>query len=81
MRRKKKLKSFKEKVILITGGAGGLGNCLAREFLKEGSKIVICDIREEDLKKTVEKLQSEFKNGVIKGYVCDLTKFKKIEEY
>jgi NAD(P)-dependent dehydrogenase (short-subunit alcohol dehydrogenase family) len=29
------------KVIVVTGGAGGIGLAIAKEFIKEGPKIVI----------------------------------------
>ena len=36
--------NFSNKVTLITGGAGGIGVALARALLKEGARIVICDL-------------------------------------
>lgn len=36
-----------DKVIVITGGAGGMGESHARRFASEGAKVVITDINEE----------------------------------
>jgi len=37
---------FKDKVIVITGGAGGIGKCIAEEFEKNGAKVCIIDCAE-----------------------------------
>ena len=32
---------FKDKVVVITGGAGGIGKCIAEEFEKAGAKFAL----------------------------------------
>ena len=34
---------FQDKVIVITGGAGGIGKCIAQEFLKQGAQVCVID--------------------------------------
>ena len=37
---------FRNKVIVITGGAGGIGKCIREEFEKAGAKVCIIDVAE-----------------------------------
>ena len=34
---------FQDKVIVITGGANGIGKCIAEEFKKNGAHVCIID--------------------------------------
>ncbi len=47
---------MKNKVVLITGGAAGIGKATAQRFVEEGATVVICDINEEAGQKTLEEL-------------------------
>jgi len=55
-------------VILITGGATGIGLGLTRQFIKEGNTVIICGRREEAL----VAVHAELPSVIIK--VCDLAK-------
>lgn len=37
---------FKDKVVLVTGGAAGIGRATALRFTEEGAQVVICDLNE-----------------------------------
>jgi len=47
---------MKEKVVLVTGGAAGIGKATALRFAEEGAKVVICDVNEEAGQATVKEL-------------------------
>ena len=39
---------FRDKVVVITGGAGGIGKCIAEEFRKSGAAVCVIDCAEGD---------------------------------
>jgi len=50
------MRGLKDKVILITGAAGGIGKATALRFAEEGSKVVVADFT--DGQKTVQEICS-----------------------
>lgn len=50
---------LKDKVAVITGSAQGMGYAIAHALFQEGAKIVITDINEEAIAKTVAQFQKE----------------------
>jgi NAD(P)-dependent dehydrogenase (short-subunit alcohol dehydrogenase family) len=69
--------SFRDKTVLITGGSRGLGLVLARNFLKEGARVVICG-REEI---TLERARTELERlgGEVLAVPCDVTDAVQVE--
>jgi 3-oxoacyl-[acyl-carrier protein] reductase len=47
---------MKDKVVLVTGGAAGIGKATALRFAEEGAKVIICDVNEEAGTATLEEL-------------------------
>ena len=39
---------FRDKVVVVTGGAQGIGRCIAEEFLKAGAQVCVIDKQEGD---------------------------------
>ena len=71
------MESFKDKVIVIPGGATGIGFGFAKAFGAEGAKIVIAARRENRLQEAVAELE---KLGVEATYkVCDVTSLEDVE--
>jgi NAD(P)-dependent dehydrogenase (short-subunit alcohol dehydrogenase family) len=62
--------SLKDKVVLITGGASGIGETIVENFLQQGSKVVFLD-KEKDLGlRLVSKLKNYNYKAIFKE--CDL---------
>lgn len=62
---------FKDKVVLITGGSRGLGLVMAREFAREGARLVICARDEDELLRARVDLESYGAQVMIQQ--CDAT--------
>jgi NAD(P)-dependent dehydrogenase (short-subunit alcohol dehydrogenase family) len=59
------------KVAVVTGGASGIGNALARRFASEGAQVVIGDIEADALERAVSELRAS--GATAEGIVTDVT--------
>jgi sorbitol-6-phosphate 2-dehydrogenase len=50
---------FKNKIVLVTGGAQGLGEAIAERFASEGATVVLTDINEQGVRATAERIASD----------------------
>lgn len=76
--------NWQEKHAVITGASSGIGNAIAREFLKQGCKAVcLCARREEKLQQSIDTWKQQ---GIIKEnqqcypIVLDLSKEDSVDE-
>lgn len=72
-------KLYEDKVILIliTGGAGSIGQASAKEFLDKGAKVVLVDLNEEALSNAKDNLGNEN----IHTITADVTDEESVEKY
>ena len=71
------MKDFKDKVVVITGGATGIGKAMADKFGAEGAKVIISARRENRLQEAVKDLADK---GVDAHYkVCDVSKLEDVK--
>ena len=61
---------YKRQVVLITGGASGIGETIVENFLQQGSKVVFIDKDKENGLQLVSRLQKYDFNAIFKE--CDL---------
>lgn len=70
------MKDFKNKVVVVTGGATGIGFGLAKRFGQEGAIVRIAGLRENRLQEAVQILE---KQGVTASYqICDVSKEEEV---
>ncbi len=48
---------LKDKVAVVTGAGAGIGSAIAREFVKEGASVAICDVKQDKLAAAESELQ------------------------
>jgi NAD(P)-dependent dehydrogenase (short-subunit alcohol dehydrogenase family) len=65
------------KVCVITGGAGSVGLASAQLFLHEGAKVMVADLREEDVARAAKALN----NPNAATFVADVTKTADVKGY
>lgn len=63
-------RKFQGRVVLISGGAGGIGRATAKKFLDNGDWVVLMDKDEEALQESERQLQCK---GSILTYSIDIT--------
>ena len=71
-------KPFADKIVLISGGATGLGLAMAKKIGSYGATMAILSRNEERLNEAVESMKKEGINAHY--YVCDVRDHEKVEE-
>ncbi len=57
------MKSFKDKVVIVTGASSGIGEAVAREFALNGSKVILAARSEEKLSRITSEINRFNKNA------------------
>ncbi len=65
------------KVAVITGGAGGIGQAAARQFTSEGARVVLVDLDEVVLQTAVQSIGEDMASYV----VADVTQPEQVQNY
>ena len=63
---------LKDKVVLVTGGTGGIGTAIVKGFLKEGAKVAFSSTRQTKIDALLPTLEAA--EGQVAGFVADMTK-------
>jgi NAD(P)-dependent dehydrogenase (short-subunit alcohol dehydrogenase family) len=64
-------KQFEGKVVLLTGGAHGIGRATAIRFAEEGASVAVCDLQEDEGRETVSRIEAA--GGRALFVRCDVT--------
>lgn len=71
------MKELKGKVAVITGGAGGIGKAMGERFLAEGMKVVLSDLKSEQLESAVNELGGDGREVI--GVTADVSSLDSVE--
>ena len=72
------MKLLQDKVIIITGGASGMGRAGARLFAEHGARVVVADLNEEQAGETAKEIVAA--GGVCRGVRYDATSSAETEQ-
>ncbi|NGZ84915.1 SDR family oxidoreductase [Duganella aceris] len=71
------MKTFRDKVAVITGGASGLGREFANVAAREGMKLVLADVQRDALDRAVEELKAQ--GASVISALCDVRKGEQVQ--
>jgi all-trans-retinol dehydrogenase (NAD+) len=72
------MKNVRGKVVLVTGGAMGIGRSVAERFAREGAKVVLWDVDAEALGETARRLRGQGLD--VSAEVVDVTDWAAVRE-
>jgi NAD(P)-dependent dehydrogenase (short-subunit alcohol dehydrogenase family) len=67
---------FKDRVVIISGAAAGIGRSCAVRFAKEGARCLICDVNDKELGETAKIIEKN--GGDSESYLFDITNTEQI---
>jgi len=70
--------SIKDKVIVVTGAGGVLGGSISKSLSQSGAKIVVLDIRQENIDSQVHEIKAA--GGISVGFCCNVLEKSSLEE-
>jgi meso-butanediol dehydrogenase / (S,S)-butanediol dehydrogenase / diacetyl reductase len=68
---------FEGRGVVVTGAAQGMGRAIAKGFLTEGARAVLCDVNEDGVRETAEELGTK---GTAFAVRCDVTSSGDVED-
>ncbi|MYM94195.1 SDR family oxidoreductase [Duganella vulcania] len=71
------MKTFRDKVVVITGGASGLGREFANVAAREGMKLVLADVQADALECAVDALKAQ--GAAVIARLCDVRKGEQVQ--
>jgi NAD(P)-dependent dehydrogenase (short-subunit alcohol dehydrogenase family) len=72
LQRLPKPKALEGRIALVTGGAGGIGQAVARRLLAEGAHVLLTDRDQAALDEARAALGKAYGGDKVRGFVCDV---------
>ena len=70
---------LKDKVVLVTGGTGGIGTAIIKGFLAEGAKVAFSSTSQEKIDALLPTLNAA--DGQVAGFIADLNREEDIKAF
>ena len=70
---------LKDKVVLVTGGTGGIGTAIVKGFLAEGAKVAFSSTSQAKIDALLPTVEAQ--DGQVAAFVADMTKEDEIKNY
>jgi NAD(P)-dependent dehydrogenase (short-subunit alcohol dehydrogenase family) len=68
-----KVFSFNNKIIVVTGGASGIGEAISKAFAAQGATVAVVDLEEGKAMKIAEELGNSSR-----GFACDVANYESV---
>jgi 2-hydroxycyclohexanecarboxyl-CoA dehydrogenase len=65
------MRGLKDKVVIVTGGGGGIGGATCRRFAADGAKVAVLDIDRAAAEATAAAIAAA--GGTARAFACDIT--------
>jgi NAD(P)-dependent dehydrogenase (short-subunit alcohol dehydrogenase family) len=69
-----KVFSFNNKIIVVTGGASGIGEAISKAFAAQGATVAVVDVEESKALKIAEGLGNSSR-----GFACDVANYESVK--
>lgn len=65
------MRGLKDKMVIVTGGGGGIGGATCRRFAEEGAKVAVFDVDAMAAERTASSIADA--GGAARAFACDIT--------
>ncbi len=67
------------KTVVITGSTRGIGLGLAKEFLRDGNRVVISGRSDASVADALIEIRNEYLTDMLGGFACDVSDYQQVE--
>lgn len=69
-----KILTFNNKIVVVTGGASGIGEAISKAFAAQGATVAVVDVEESKALKIAEGLGNSSR-----GFACDVANYESVK--